>query len=55
MKHGLFTVREIKTDLCVEIIKNCKALTGWPKRKAALEVFTLPLVNSSLLPTSSYY
>ena len=35
MKHGLSTVCEIKTDLHVEIAKNCKALTGQPKMESS--------------------
>ena len=35
MKHGLFRVFEIKTELHVKITKNCKALIGRPKEESS--------------------
>ena len=49
MKHGLFAVLEIKTDLHVEITKNCKALTGRPKEESSFGSVH-PLYNQLFSP-----
>jgi hypothetical protein len=56
LKHGFFCiVCEIKTDLHVEMAKNCKALTGGLKRKQLWKCVLLPLFHSSLPPPPSPY